>query len=206
MKADAPRSVLGDANPSVCASGRRTVCLLLWRRAALVLILLTVVLFGLTALAASTHHGQVNFGGLPVPGATVTATKGDKRLGAVTDQQGVYTFTDLDDGVWAFQVEMFGFATQTQDIAISAGMPSPVWELKLLPFEEITRGLPATAAENSSAASPPASTGGRTPAAAAPRPQPSAKGVFRARRREFCWQRAAGPSASPSQRHKPNRK
>jgi hypothetical protein len=56
---------------------------------------LALSLFNLCALAASEHHGQVTFGGLPVPGATVTATKGDKRLGAVTDQQGVYTFTDL---------------------------------------------------------------------------------------------------------------
>ena len=55
----------------------------------------------------------------------------------------MYTFTDLDDGVWKFQVEMLGFATQTQDIAIAADTPSPVWELKLLPLEEITRGLPA---------------------------------------------------------------
>ena len=53
------------------------------------LIVLALSLFNLCAFAASEHHGQVTFGGLPVPGATVTATKGDKRLGAVTDQQGV---------------------------------------------------------------------------------------------------------------------
>src|SRR5258706_10979459 len=88
--------------------------------------------------AASEHHGQVNFGGLPVPGATVTATQGDKRLTAITDQQGVYTFTDIADGIWTMQVEMLGFATQTQEITVAPDKPGPMWELKLLPLAEIT--------------------------------------------------------------------
>jgi hypothetical protein len=32
------------------------------------------------------HHGFVRFAGLPVPGAAVTATQGDKRLFIITDQ------------------------------------------------------------------------------------------------------------------------
>ena len=28
---------------------------------------------------ASEYHGQVTFGGLPVPGATITATQGDQK-------------------------------------------------------------------------------------------------------------------------------
>ena len=53
-----------------------------------------------TLLPASEHHGIVKFGGLAVPGATVTATQGDKKLAAVTDPQGIYSFADLPDGVW----------------------------------------------------------------------------------------------------------
>ena len=45
--------------------------------------------------AASEHRGLVKFGGLPVPGATITATRGDKKLTAVTDQQGLYSFPNL---------------------------------------------------------------------------------------------------------------
>ena len=52
---------------------------------------------------------MVKFAGLPVPGATVTATMGDKKLVAVTDPQGIYTFPDLPDGVWNLQVEMLCF-------------------------------------------------------------------------------------------------
>src|SRR5690349_2162926 len=44
--------------------------------------------FAVFLLAASEHHGQVQFGGLPVPGATVTATQGDKQFTAITDSQG----------------------------------------------------------------------------------------------------------------------
>ncbi len=71
-------------------------------------------------LAASEHHGQVDFGGLPVPGATVTATQGDKKFVAITDQQGFYSFPDLPDGTWTIEVEMLGFSTIKQDVAIAA--------------------------------------------------------------------------------------
>ena len=37
---------------------------------------------------ASEYHGRVTFGGLPVPGATVTATQGSQKVVAVSDQQG----------------------------------------------------------------------------------------------------------------------
>ena len=90
-----------------------------------------------SGLAAAEHHGQVNFNGLPVPGATVTATGGDKKFVAVTDQQGAYSFPDLADGVWTIQVEMLCFATIKQEVAVAPDAPSPVWELKVLPLEEI---------------------------------------------------------------------
>jgi uncharacterized GH25 family protein len=60
----------------------------------------------LSALTAAEHHGQVAFGGLPLPGATVTAIQGGRNFTAVTDQQGLYSFPDLPDGVWTIRVEM----------------------------------------------------------------------------------------------------
>src|SRR5436190_2969641 len=88
-------------------------------------------------LIASEHHGQVKFAGLPRPGATVTATKGDQKLVAVTDLQGAYTFADLADGVWNFQVEMLCFQPVKEEVGVAPNAPSPQWELKLLPFDEI---------------------------------------------------------------------
>ena len=64
-------------------------------------------------LASTEHHGQVKFGGLPLPGATVTATMGDKKLVAVTDPQGFYSFPDLADGTWTLDIEMLCFVSLT---------------------------------------------------------------------------------------------
>src|SRR5579864_8796294 len=88
-------------------------------------------------LSASEHHGLVKFGGLPVPGATVTAKQGEKTFTAITDQQGAYAFPDLADGVWNIQVEMLLFSTITREVAVVPGAPSPEWELKLLSMDEI---------------------------------------------------------------------
>ena len=66
-------------------------------------------------LAASDYFGQVTFNGLPVPGATVAATQGDKKASATTNQDGIYHLADLADGLWTLTIEMFGFATITRD-------------------------------------------------------------------------------------------
>jgi len=88
-------------------------------------------------LLGAEHHGLVKFGGLPVPGATVTASRGEKKLGTLTDQQGAYSFADLQDGVWAIQVEMLCFAPVKQDVNVASGTPPLEFELKLLPLDEI---------------------------------------------------------------------
>ena len=50
--------------------------------------------------ALAEHHGQVTFGGVPVPGVIVTATQGDKKFVAVTNEMGAYAFPDLPEGTW----------------------------------------------------------------------------------------------------------
>ncbi len=88
---------------------------------------------------------MVKFAGLPVPGATITATLGDKKMVAVSDPQGQYSFADLADGVWNLQVEMQCFSTLKMEVAVAPNSPSPEWELKLLPFDEIKASAPAPA-------------------------------------------------------------
>ena len=132
-----------------------------------------------SGLAAAEHHGQVNFNGLPVPGATVTAAAGDKKFVAVTDQQGAYSFPDLADGVWTIQVEMLCFTTLKQEVAVAPDAPSPVWELKVLPLEEIhatvtqpaTAQPAATAAAAAQSAKPAKKAVNPKSATAAPNPQ-----------------------------------
>jgi trimeric autotransporter adhesin len=88
--------------------------------------------------AASEYHGQVTFAGLPLPGATVTATQGSKRLIAVTDQGGLYVFPDLADGLWTIDIEMQCFAPVHAEVAVSPTTPPAKSELTLLPLSQIT--------------------------------------------------------------------
>ncbi|HYR87290.1 MAG TPA: TonB-dependent receptor [Terriglobia bacterium] len=88
-------------------------------------VLLTILLL------ITEYRGQVSFNGLPVPGATVTATQGEKKFTAITDPMGTYVFPDLPEGTWVIEIEMLGFVTLKGDTSTS------IWELKMLPVEEI---------------------------------------------------------------------
>jgi len=89
-------------------------------------------------LLGSEHHGTVKFGGLPLPGAAVTAKQGDKNFSAITNLDGVYSFPDLPDGVWTIQVEMPLFSPLQQEVTVGAGAAAADWDLKLLPAQEIS--------------------------------------------------------------------
>ena len=77
-----------------------------------------------TGLMASEHHGTVKSGGIPVPGATVTAIQGDKKIATTTDDDGAYSFPDLADGVWTIEVQMLGFAKLSREIGIAPKRPA----------------------------------------------------------------------------------
>ncbi len=98
---------------------------------------LVAMLVTASAVAAPEHHGQVKFGGLPVPGVTVTASRGDQKFVTVTDLQGNYIMPNLPDGSWTIQVEMAGFAPVTQEVTVGASAAAPEFELKMLALEEI---------------------------------------------------------------------
>ena len=136
-----------------------------------------------TLAAASEYHGQITLGGLPVPGATVTATQGDKKVVAVSDTQGVYSFPDLPDGTWTIQVEMTGFAPIKQDVAIAPNAPAGNWELKLLSLDQIRaadkpvkeEAAPAVVASATALPSAPAPADKTALASAKPAAKPAAK-------------------------------
>jgi trimeric autotransporter adhesin len=102
---------------------------------------LTAVCATVAGLMASEHSGTVQSGGSPIPGATVTAIRGDKKFVTTTDDQGAYSFADLPDGIWTVQVESMGFATQSREVGIAADAPSPTWELKLLTLPQVRQEL-----------------------------------------------------------------
>ena len=97
--------------------------------------------------AASEHHGQVTVGTVAVPGATVTASQADKRVVTSTDPEGVVQVRRPGRRRVDAEVEMIGFAPVSQDVTVAPDSPPSMWELKLRPFEEIAREVPASAVE-----------------------------------------------------------
>jgi hypothetical protein len=94
------------------------------------------------AAAASDYYGQVIVGRVAVPGATVTATQGDQQRTTSTDTQGIFRFADIADGTWTITIELRGFAPLAREVTIGPDGQPAMWELALLPFEEIARSLP----------------------------------------------------------------
>ncbi len=87
--------------------------------------------------ARPQYYGEVTFGGLPVPGATITATQGAKTISVTSDEGGVFHFDDLPDGQWKIEVKMLCFETIDADVTIAPKMPAAKWELKLLPADQL---------------------------------------------------------------------
>ena len=102
---------------------------ILWQQVSRYLRLLCIVAcLAVPSLAgASEQHGQVVFGGLPVPGATVTATQGSKKFVAVSDAQGRYSFPDLPDGTWRARVR--NRARERYDIGAIEGQSTTVTDI-----------------------------------------------------------------------------
>lgn len=100
-----------------------------------------ILLAASSAAVASEYQGVVSFGGLPVPGATVTVTQGSKKLVTVTDMQGFYSFPVLADGSATIQIRMTGFSPIEQAVAIAPHSGVAKWDLKLLSLDLIRSTL-----------------------------------------------------------------
>jgi hypothetical protein len=87
----------------------------------------------ISLLMAAEYQGTVRSGGLPIPGAVVTATQGEKKLTTTTDEEGAYSFPELEDGNWTITVEMLGFGKISHPVTIAPSSASAEWDLKLSP-------------------------------------------------------------------------
>jgi hypothetical protein len=68
--------------------------------------------------------GVVRSAGLPIPGATVTATQGSNQATTTTDEAGRYDLDDLGPGVWTVEIRMVGFARFERQATVAAGTES----------------------------------------------------------------------------------
>jgi Carboxypeptidase regulatory-like domain len=101
------------------------LCMLLWPCAML------------RAAAGSSYYGKVTFNGLSVPGATVTATEGTKKLATTTDAGGVFHFDNMSDGAWTIEVEMQLFAPFHAQVTVGPKTPAGEFALTPLPLAEL---------------------------------------------------------------------
>jgi hypothetical protein len=119
-----------------------------------------LVCLGIAIVAhASEHHGQITFNGLPVPGATITAAQGAKKISTISNTDGSYAFPDLADGPWKIDIEMPLFASIQKEITIAPNMPGIRWELKMLPLDQViaqTKIIKAEAPSTIATTAPPA--------------------------------------------------
>src|SRR5262245_42803382 len=93
------------------------------------------------ALAFGEHQGHVRFGEISVPGVSVQATQGDKKVRVITNEDGRYVLPDVE-GTWTIQVEMPGFETLKQEVTVSKDSAPLEWNLKLKRLAEIDGEVP----------------------------------------------------------------
>src|ERR1017187_6612490 len=98
----------------------------------LVFLRIAVASIAVCTAMASEYHGTVKTAGLPVPGVTVSAIQGDKKLVTTTDERGVFSFADLADGTWPIELEMLGFARLPREVGVAPDAPAPELALKIL--------------------------------------------------------------------------
>ncbi len=106
------------------------------------LYLCVLVCLASSSLAASEYHGQINFGKVPVPGASITVTQDAKTFTAVSDPQGFFAFPDLSGGPWTIEIKMSCFATVKQTLSILNKTPPGNWQLQLFPLDQIQASIP----------------------------------------------------------------
>ena len=114
----------------------------------------------LTPLWAVQQSGSVRSGGLPIPGATITAIQGEQKIVTTTDDAGQYTFNNLPAGQWTLQVEIFGFTPARRELSIDDKPSTIDWALDLKP---LTTPAPVSNAAPGSPAPVSTATAGTTP-------------------------------------------
>jgi hypothetical protein len=106
--------------------------------------LLSVALLAAT-LPPADLTGRVEFAGLAVPGALVTATQGERVATTLSSEDGTFHMANLPDGRWQVKVEMRGFFTITREVTLPLGDTALVVALTMRRYEDIlaTVGAPA---------------------------------------------------------------
>jgi hypothetical protein len=98
--------------------------------------------------------GRVTFGGVGVPGATVTATRGERTLSTLTTDDGTFKIANVDNGSWTLRVEMRGFVPVSREIVVPSDGAPPVVMLTMKTLIEIVGQAAATPAKQTRSPAP----------------------------------------------------
>ncbi|MBI4876701.1 MAG: TonB-dependent receptor [Acidobacteria bacterium] len=105
----------------------------------------TFLLLVTAVLSAAEHRGMVKSGNLPIPGASIAAAKGERKVAATTDEAGRYGLEGLESGPWMVEVEIFGFEKQRREVFVGAEAELPAFDLKLSTGAPVAAAAPAAA-------------------------------------------------------------
>lgn len=92
-----------------------------------------------SSLAAETHSGIVRFGGLPLPGASVSVTQGNTTTPVITGTDGTYRVEGLSRESLSVEVSMQLFTGQRRELALPDQVAE--WDLKMLPSSGSTTAV-----------------------------------------------------------------
>ncbi|HVA63189.1 MAG TPA: TonB-dependent receptor [Terriglobales bacterium] len=115
---------------------------------------LATILLLVCPVVAAPLRGLVRGGGIPLPGATVTARQGAASASTVTAADGSFAFADLAAGVWTIEVTMPGFVAAQTQVTIPASGPTAL-DLAIAPYHgPALAAAPTAPAASATAAAP----------------------------------------------------
>ena len=92
---------------------------------------LILFLFAVSMLTAADFAGRVTSKNLPIPGATVTLTQGDRKYTAYTNEDGGFLIRSLPDGDWKIEISAFGFVKAARNITTSTAIVPAAFALEV---------------------------------------------------------------------------
>lgn len=98
---------------------------------------IAVLLVGASTAPCLEYSGKVEFNGLPLPGARVTATIASTSYVATTNSEGVFRFSSLSGGTWTIEVQMPCFVPLSRNVVINTAAQSDTFSMAMEPLDGI---------------------------------------------------------------------
>src|SRR5580692_836657 len=93
---------------------------------------------------AAVYAGSVRAADQFIPGANVTASQGETKITAFTDENGRFSM-ELPPGVWNIEVDMFEFTPARDQITVGQSQLIKDWTLEMPRLAGANDGSPAVA-------------------------------------------------------------